>query len=68
MPIIHGRQAHIHVLLGIERYKLLERIADQQPPPNDRVSALIRQWVYDRLAQELPNLYACAKSDDESDG
>lgn len=51
MAVRQGGKYYAQVLLDLHRYKLLEDLATKR---GVKVTALIRQMVYERLAEELP--------------
>ena len=51
MAVRQGCKFYAQVLLDPNRYALLEKMASDQ---NMKVTALIRQMVYERLQAELP--------------
>ena len=61
MPLRHGSKIYCQLLLDANRYKLAETLADQQ---GKKVTALLREYVYDALRKEMPEIYKIAEEAD----
>lgn len=51
MPVRQGQKWYVQVLLDLNRYNLLEKMAQEQ---GRKVTAVIRDLVYQGLQAELP--------------
>ena len=62
MPVRHGSKVYCQLLLDANRYIVAETLAESK---GKKVTALLREYVYDALLKELPDMYKIAKDADE---
>jgi len=64
MPLRHGQKWYCQLLLDSHRYKLAEKLADEQ---GKRLTALLRDMVYTALEKAVPTSdYKAAEAADKA--
>jgi len=62
MPLRHGSKIYCQLLLDANRYKLAEDLAASE---GKKVTALLREYVYDALLEKVPEAYKNAVEADQ---
>jgi GTPase Era involved in 16S rRNA processing len=62
MPVRHGAKVYCQLLLDTNRYIVAETLAESR---GKKVTALLREYVYAALEEEMPDMYKIAKEADE---
>lgn len=64
MPVRQGSKLYCQLLFDLHRFQLIEEIAEQQ---GKRVTALIRDFVYEGLQSRVPaSAYKAAEAADQA--
>ena len=62
MPLRHGSKIYCQLLLDANRYKVAEQLAAAE---GKKVTALLRDYVYDALLDKVPDEYKAAEEADQ---
>ena len=62
MPLRHGSKIYCQLLLDANRYKVAEELAASE---GKKVTALLREYVYDALLEKVPAEYKAAEEADQ---